>query len=152
MKVELWLARHPGTAVTVQPEDSLERVLDYLLDAPSCLRDLYVVDREGRLSGHISHKRVAEYMLAEHCPVHTRRQIMERVTGGGSAGDFMDVHFPTASPAEELEDVIHRQLEKGLEDMPVVAPDGTLLGAVNLTLVLRELCREDRFSIDQVID
>ncbi len=142
MNVEYWLAQHPGTAVTVQPDDSLSTVLDRLLDAPCCLRDLYVVDRYGHLAGHISHKRLAEYMLAEHRPVHTRRQIMEWVAGAGSAADFMDLHFPTASPKEELEDVIHRQLEKGLEDMPVVDADGTLLGAVNLTQVLRELRRD----------
>ncbi len=143
MKVSSWLARHPGTAATVQPDDSLSIVLDRLLDAPCCLRDLYVVDRYGHLAGHISHRRLAEYMLAEHRPVHTRRQIMDRVAGAGGAVDFMDLHFPTASPEEELEDVIHRQLDKGLEDMPVVDPDGTLLGAVNLTQVLRELRREE---------
>ena len=141
MKVSLWLQRNPGAAVTVQPDDSLETVLDHLLDAPCYLRDIYVVERDGRLAGHISHRRLAEYMLAEHRPEHTRRQMMERVTGGGCAVDFMDVHFPTASPSEELEDVLHRQLEKGLEDMPVVDPDGSLLGAVNLTQVLRELRR-----------
>lgn len=88
-------------------------------------------------------ERLAEYMLAEHRPVHTRRQLLERVAGAGSAEDFMDVLFPSASREEELEDVIHRQLEKGLEDMPVVVPEGNLLRAVNLTQLLRELRREE---------
>lgn len=139
MKVAEWLEGHPAEAVTVMPEDTLETLLERLLAPSCCLRDLYVLLGDGSLAGHISRKRLAAYLLSEHRPVHTRRQLMDRVAGVGSALDFMDRHFPTAAPDEELEDVLHRQLEHEIEDMPVIDASGALLGAVNLTQVLREL-------------
>ena len=134
MKVSEWLASHDSVIVTVHADSPLARVAERLL-AETCLRDVYVVDENGRLVGHISHKRLAEYVLAEHRPAHTRRQLMERVAGG-AAGDFMNATFASASPDEEIDEVLHRQLEHEIEDMPVIDAKGVLLGAVNLTAVL----------------
>jgi len=53
MRVSEWIARHPGAAVTVTPDDALESLLDRILGGP-CLRDLYVADEQGRLVGHLS--------------------------------------------------------------------------------------------------
>jgi CBS-domain-containing membrane protein len=141
MKVSEWLARYDGKAVTVRSGCAIAEVLEWLL-AESCRRDLYVVDDDDRLLGHLSHKRLAEHVLAEHRPAHTRRQLMERVSGG-TADDLMDGAFARASPDEELEDVLHRQLEHEIEDMPVIDGAGRLLGAINLTRVLQELVRAD---------
>jgi CBS domain-containing protein len=63
---------------------------------------------------------------------------MEKVAGG-PALELMNSHFPTASPDEELDNVLHRQLEHDIEDMVVVDSDGVLLGAVSLTAVLKAL-------------
>lgn len=134
MKVSEWLARHEGAIVTVRWGSSLETVLEHLL-AESCLRDVYVVGEDGRLVGHISRKRLAEHVLAEHRPAHTRRQLMERVAGG-TASDFMNTSFAFASAKEALDEVLHRQLEQEIEDLPVLDATGRLLGAVNLTRVL----------------
>jgi hypothetical protein len=51
----------------------------------------------------------------------------------------MSSSFASAAPAEELEKLLHRQLEHEIEDMPVLNGAGRLLGAINLTRVLREL-------------
>ena len=68
---------------------------------------------------------------------------MERVAGG-TAKDFMNPSFAAAAPREELEDVLNRQLEMEIEDMPVLDRNGTVLGAINLTSVLREYMRAAR--------
>jgi len=135
MKVSEWIRNHRRSVIIALPDLSMEEVLDRFLAEP-CLRDLYVVDDDHRLIGHISHKRIAELVLAQHRPVHTRRQIMERVACG-SARELMQTDFPSAHPDEDLDDVLHRQLEQYVEDMPVIAADGSLLGAVNLSAVLR---------------
>jgi CBS domain-containing protein len=139
MKVSEWIRTHPGNAVTVSPDLTLDELLDRLLREP-CLRDLYVLEEGVRLAGHISHKRIALLVLTLHRPSRTRRQIMEHVAGG-SARELMDTHFPTARVDEELDEVLHRQLEHDIEDMPVVAEDGALLGAVNLSGVLQAASR-----------
>ena len=139
MKVSDWLAQHPDVVVTVPADCPVDAVIARLL-RETCLRDVYVVDGDGRLLGHITHKRLAEHLLAEHRPVHTRRQLMERVAGG-TAKDFMNSSFVVAAPSEALEDILNRQLEMEIEDMPVLDESGNVLGAVNLTSVLREFMR-----------
>jgi CBS domain-containing protein len=134
MKVSEWIARHPGRPVTVAPDATLEEMVDCLLDQPG-VREIYV-EEGGRLVGRLSHRRLVQLLLAEHQPVHTRRQLMERVAGG-AARDLMDVHFPFVPPEEGLGNVLHRQMARDIEDMPVIAAEGTLVGRVNLREVIR---------------
>jgi len=137
MKVREWIRHYPGRAVTVPADWMLEQIIDRLVQEAG-LRDVYVIATDGQILGHISHRRLAQLLLAEHRPVHSRRQIMERVAGG-TAREFMEPHFVHAHPDEELENVLHRQLERDIEDMPVIDEFGVLLGAVNLTEVLRRV-------------
>jgi CBS-domain-containing membrane protein len=137
MKVSDWIRQNPGMAVTVSAESTLEQVMDQLLEQP-CLRDIYIISEEGYVIGHLSHKKMTHLYLSEHRPVHTRRQIMERVAHG-SARELMESHFAYALPDEELDDVLHRQLDHDVEDMPVLDERGILLGVINLTMVLRSL-------------
>ena len=142
MKVSEWLDKHADNIVTVPPTAALTDVMCRLLDEP-CLRDIYVAADDGRLLGHISHRRLAEHVLAEARPTHTRRQLMERVAGG-TAADFMNSVLATASPGESLDEVLARQLEMELEDMPVVDDEGQVLGAINLTHVLQNFMKAAR--------
>jgi len=142
MKVSAWLDKHADRVVTVPPTAALVDVMCRLLDEP-CLRDIYVAADDGRLIGHISHRRLAEHVLAKVRPAHTRRQLMERVAGG-TAADFMNSVLATASPDETLDEVLDRQLEMELEDMPVLDDEGRVLGAINLTHVLRHFMAEAR--------
>jgi CBS-domain-containing membrane protein len=77
-------------------------------------------------------------VLIEHRPIHTRRQILERVARG-SARELMETHFASARPEEELDDVLDHLLEHGVENMPVVDAGGRSLGVINLTEVLAAL-------------
>ncbi len=61
---------------------------------------------------------------------------MERVFGG-SAREIMERDFLTAHPDEALNNVLHRMLEYGVDDMPVVDDTNTILGTINLTDVMR---------------
>ncbi len=51
----------------------------------------------------------------------------------------MGSQCPTGSPAEQHDNMLHRQFEHDIEDMVVVDSDGVLLGAVSLTAVLEAL-------------
>ena len=146
MKVAEWLRLHPGNAVTVSPDASFAAVLDRLLDVPG-VHDVYVVAPGGRVVGHLSRHRLARMRLAEHRPSRTRRQLMEQVAGG-VAREIMNPHFPAAAPDEDLDNVLHRQLEQEIEDMPVLDEQGALLGTINLTAVLREMRRQEREGED----
>lgn len=134
MKVAEWLKQHPRDLGTVHPDWSAETIIDHMLDIPG-LRDLYVVAPDGKLIGHITYYKVACILLSEHRPEHTRRELMEHISTG-NAGEIMNSHFVTAELEEELEDILHRQLDHNIEDMPVIDNDGKPMGAIKLAQVL----------------
>jgi predicted transcriptional regulator len=102
------------------------------------VQDIYVVSDEDLVLGHLSQRRLVSLLLAEHRPMHTRRQIMERVVVG-SADELMESEFVFARPGEDLGDVLHRFVEYGLQDMPVLDEQCLLVGGINLNTVLREM-------------
>jgi len=134
MTVGQWMTQHPGRAVTVHREAELDEVVERMLEQAG-VRDVYVV--AGRtILGHISHRKIVHLLLAEHRREHTRRQIMERIAGG-AAQDFMDPHFASARPEEELDNVLDRMLEHDVEDLPVLDDHKLLVGTIGLTTVLQ---------------
>lgn len=137
MKVSEWMSRFPGQIVTIEPESSLEQTIDHML-AGACVQDIYVVSGDDVVVGHLSHKRLAGLLLVEHRPIHTRRQIMERVVLG-SVEELMAGEFIFARPDEELDDVLCRFVDHDLQDMPVLDEQGLLIGGINLNTVLREI-------------
>ncbi len=141
MRVSDWIQAHPALAATIAQGAALEQAMDRMLDQ-ACVRDLYIVTETGSIAGHLSHKKLAHLLLAEHRPVHTRRQLMERVASE-TVDELMYTHFVFAHPDEELDNVLHRQLEHEIEDMPVIDDQGTVLGVINLSTMLREMRRED---------
>ena len=145
MKISEWISRHPGRAITVPTDCSLNEIMDRLL-SEECMRDIYVMADNGQLVGHLSRKKLANLILAEHQPVHTRRQLMMRIAGG-SAQELMDTEFTFARPEEELDNVLHWQLEHDVEDMPVINVDGILVGVINLRVVLREMMQDNNQEV-----
>jgi len=141
MKISEWISLHPEQAITVPPDCSLHEAMDRML-AVGCMRDIYVVADDGHLIGHLSHKKLASLILAEHRPVHTRRQLIIRIAGG-SAQELMDTEFTFARPDEELDNVLHWQLEHDVENMPVINGDGILVGIINLRAVLLEMIQDN---------
>ena len=137
MKVSEWICRFPGHIVRIPPESNLEQAVDHMLSGAG-VQDIYVVSDEDVVLGHLSHGRLVSLLLAEHRPLHTRRQIMERVVVG-SADELMESEIVFAQPDEDLGDVLHRFVEYGLQDMPVLDEQRLLVGGINLNTVLREM-------------
>ena len=136
-----WIACHPSHIVTTPAGSSVEEVIELMAGQPG-LRDLYVVSGP-EILGHISIRVLAAMVLAEHRPRHTRSQILARVTSGSELRDLMDVRFVSARVGEELDDVLNRQFEHGIEDMPVLDDEGRLVGGINLTEVLQAASRRE---------
>ena len=141
MKVSDWLSKHPTHAGIVREDWTLEQIMQILLNN-SRLNDLYVLDADERLVGHLSYKKLAKLVLAEHCTAHTRSQILERVAAG-TAAELMEVHFASATADEELDEIIFRQLDHWVEDLPVIDQAGKLIGVINLSDVLLEVMKRD---------
>jgi CBS-domain-containing membrane protein len=135
MKVHEWLKQYPKLGVTVAKHWALDEILTALLNTNDT-REIFVIDEQKRVIGHITYQKVAQLVLAEHTASHTRSQIMERVTCG-YAIDLMDAHFDYASPDEELGDILQRHLDHVFEEMPVLNEHKQLLGVVCLRDILK---------------
>ena len=81
-------------------------------------------------------------ILLEQQPVHTRRQLMERVAGG-NVSELMDPEIYVAHCDESLDEVLSRQLSKQLEDMPVVDNEGKFVGAINLSQAITRMAQKN---------
>ncbi len=129
-----WMAIHAEAAVVVSVDATMKDVARTLLENHS--RDAYVVENS-IVVGHLGFANVTNHLLAEHRPIHTHRQLFSRVTEP-TAGEIMDPHFAYARCDESLCDVIHRQLERDVETLVVLAENDELLGAIKLRDLVAE--------------
>jgi CBS domain-containing protein len=140
MQVSEWIKSHRAKPVTVEPDADIAGIATAFLSRLG-LRDVYVVSREGLVLGFVRHRRLVQLLLAEHLPIQSGHQIIERVCGG-CARELMEADFVTAHPAEELDNVLNRMIQFEVEDMPVVDDAGRIVGNINLTAVLRSVHEE----------
>jgi CBS-domain-containing membrane protein len=133
MKIADWLEGHTVTGVTVERNASLEEAARALLGEPEC-RDIYVTDAEGRVVGHLGFRQLADVLL--HRPTYSRRQLLERVAPG-PVHEFMDQRFVSARLDEHVHDVLHKNMERWVEDIPVLDGDSRLAGIIRLVDLVR---------------
>ena len=142
MKAADWLEKHPARALTIGREASLPEAMGLMLDHPET-RDIYVLDAEERVCGHLGFRRLAGMLLAHLRPTHTRRQLIERVTAG-SVGEHMDDHVLCMRPDQRISEVFHHHMERRVEDIPVVDEQKRLLGVIRVADLLREAVDTER--------
>lgn len=153
MKISEWLKAYPVKALTVSGECSLEDAARILLDAPEG-RDLFVLDAEGQVIGHLGFWHVATLLLAELRPTHSLRQLIERITIG-TVADHMDDNVMCVGVDEEIEellfqhDLFQQHIERRVEDIPAVDEQNRLLGVIRLSDLLRDAINHVNTETDQ---
>ncbi len=139
MKVSDWIKSHPAQPVTVTKDEPMAQVVATFLSHEG-LRDLYITSPEDRIIGVVRHRRLVRLMLAQHLPIQTRHEIMERVSGG-IVEDIMERDYVSAKPQEVLDNVLNRMIQYEVEDMPVIDDANRAIGNINLTDMLRAVQR-----------
>lgn len=131
-----WLESHQSVPVIVHESASISELATALLAMKK--RDAYVIDKNNRVIGHIGFVKVANQLLSEHRSTHTHRQLFARVIEP-TAKEVMDPHFTSAYKDELLCDVIHRQLDHGIDDLIVLTPDThEAIGVIQMNDILAE--------------
>lgn len=133
MKIADWLEGHTVNGVTIERNASLEEAARAMLGEPEC-RDIYVTDAERRVVGHLGFRRLADILL--YRSTDSRRQLLERVAPG-AVHEFMDQHFVSARLDEDFNDVLHKNMERWVDDIPVLDGDGRLTGIIRLVDLVR---------------
>lgn len=147
MKASEWLKIYPVKALTVAGECSLQDAARQLLEDPEG-RDLFVLDAEGRVCGHLGFWHVATLLLAELRPTHSLRELVERITLG-SVADHMNDRVMCAGTDEDINDILYQHdlfqqhVERRVEDIPIVDDQRRLLGVIRLSDLLRDALDPD---------
>lgn len=142
MKASEWLQNYPVKAITVVGESSLQDAARLLLDDAQG-RDLFVVDEDGRVCGHLCFWHVATLLLAELRPTSSLREMIERITLGNVADHMSDLVM-CAEADENIDDVLYKNdffqqhIERRAEEIPVVDEERRLLGVIRLSDLLRD--------------
>lgn len=142
MKTRDWLATHPVRTLTIAGDCSLEDAARLLLNDPEG-RDLFVLDTDGRVCGHLGFWHVAALLLAKLRPTQSLRELIERITLG-SVADHMDDRVMYAGADEDIDDILYQHdifqqhVERRVEDIPVVDEQRRLLGVIRLSDLLRD--------------
>jgi CBS domain-containing protein len=127
----------PGAAVTVGDVMTRDVVTIASTDLLSAawrtmrerrIRHLPVVDGHGRVVGIVTHR---DLLAASPSSLRLYDE-RDRVRGFGwaRAGDIMESHVSTAAAGESAADVCLRMVRQKIGCLPVVEPDGTLVGIV----------------------
>lgn len=141
MKASEWLKIYPVKAKTVSGESSLQDAAHLLLDGAEG-RDLFVLDAEGVVCGHLCFWHVATLLMPELRPTSSLREMIERVTLGCVA-DHMSDQVICAEADEDIDDILYQQdffqqhVECRAEEIPVVDEQHRLLGVIRLSDLLR---------------
>lgn len=142
MKASEWIKAHPVKALTISGEASLQKAAGMLLDDPEG-RDLFVLNAENQVSGHLGFWHVASLLLAELKPTLSLREVMERITLG-TVADHMSDRVMCAEQNEKIDDILYQHdlfqqhLERRVEDIPVVDEQKRFLGVIRLSDLLRD--------------
>jgi len=129
-----WLEQHPARMVLVTQNTALVHAVKLMLDNEA--RDAYVVEGK-RVHGHLSFNKLLNYLFTQERPVHSHRQLFSRIAEI-SVADIMDPHYAYCRPDEQINAVLHRQLQHDVTDLIVLASDDSPVGVVKLTEVVRE--------------
>lgn len=132
--VAQWMETHPLRGVLVTPETPLVNVVKLLLDTDS--RDAYVIESD-RVRGHLGFSKVVSHLFSHERPIHSHRQLFSLIADI-SVADIMDPHFAYCRQSEQINAVLHRQLQHDVTDLIVLASDDSPVGVVRLTEVVRE--------------
>jgi CBS-domain-containing membrane protein len=152
MKTSEWLKTHPVKALTVTGDCSLQHAARLLLDDPEG-RDLFVLDAEGQVLGHLGFWHIATLLLAKLRSTLSLRELMERITLG-SVADHMDDQVMCAGVDEDIDDILYKHdlfqqhLDRRVEDIPVVDEQRRLLGVIRLSDLLRDAISTDNGALN----
>ncbi|HKM36749.1 MAG TPA: CBS domain-containing protein [Thiopseudomonas sp.] len=147
MKASEWLKKYPFKALTISGKCSLQDAAHLLLEAPKG-RDLFVLDAEGAVCGHLCFWHVATLLLSELRPTSSLREMIEQITLG-SVADHMNDQVMCAELEEDIDDILHQHdfflqhVERRAEEIPVVDEQRRLLGVIRLADLLRDAISTD---------
>lgn len=150
MKTSEWLKAHPVKALTIAGECSLQDAARQLLNDPEG-RDLFVLDAEGCVRGHLGFWHVTTLLLAELRPTHSLREMIERITLG-SVADHMNDRVMCVGDNEEVDDILYQHdlfqqpAERRVEDIPVVDDQKRLIGVIRLSDLLRDAIASENLT------
>ncbi|MHA6781784.1 CBS domain-containing protein [Pseudonocardia saturnea] len=143
--------------LSVGPDAAFTEVARVL--STGAVRAVPVLDQEGRLLGVVSE---ADLLATaeprqdrpwwRHRPRHTHRTGPQAKVGAGTARELMSAPAVTVGPSTTVARAARTMREHGLTWMPVVGPDGRVVGVLGRSDLLAVFLRSDAEIRTEVVD
>ncbi len=122
------------TPATVEEDETLPEIALAFCDNPKT-RTIYVVDKENRLKGIITLDDIVEIIFPEVIKIETGYEILH--TFRGRCAKEIMIEAPLKVRDEDnIEEVLKKMLQNGIEEAPVVDEEDRVIGEINLLEIL----------------
>jgi len=136
-----------ASPVTVTPQTPIVEAGSLLLDL--VITALPVVDSSGRLVGMVSRSDLLRGREIHDPRAHMRPVVLETSTPPWTVGEVMSATPVTVPPSADEGEAVALMLEHGFKSIPVVS-EGSLIGVVSVTDILRAQLRSDPSVAEEV--
>ncbi len=117
--------------ITVPYDYPIEEVADRLLESPQ-VREIYVVDKKGRLVGEISPGKIIRFLCSDRRgSPYCSRNLLAGLTCE-KVQDIMDERILFAKESDDLDKVIDMMVSRNIKEIPVVDEAGRIIANVGI--------------------
>ena len=129
------------TASLVTEGAELVTIVREFIENPA-LHHVCVIDEGGKLLGLINRKRLFKVVFSHHVAPDTMINKLLLFHDAQTSGDIMLRHIVTAQEDDSIDDVIRLMIEHNIRELPIVGPQGKVIGFLNVLIIMRAWLRE----------
>lgn len=127
IKIKDLLPHASSTPAIVKQEDSLEKVINSMIDDPQT-ENVYVTDNQGIIIGTISLKTVLQRICIDCLPARSSPYNVLEFISSETAKDLMTENPVYATPEDDLRSVLEKMLRIDVLEIPVVDEKRKVIG------------------------
>lgn len=125
------------TPLIIKEEIDMTALVSKFVENPA-LHHVCVVDERNRLLGLINRKKLFKHIFFYQVSPDTMvSKLLDLITAEKSS-DLMLTHFVTCTEEDDIYDVIRNMIEYNIREIPVVTPDGEVLGFITILMIMKE--------------
>jgi CBS domain-containing protein len=126
------LTDHSVRQLPVIPRDTPLKDLAEKIEWFRHSRQLYVVDREGRLMGNITIASLVKHIFVHHHGTSINpRHLLAAITAE-TAEDLMLEKPLSVKTEDSVDDILEKMVDKNVEEVPVLDDEGKVIGDVTM--------------------
>lgn len=131
IKVKDLLPHASSKVATVNPEDSLEKVISSMIEDPQT-EDVYVTDKEGTVIGVINLRTALRHLCVDCLPSRSSPHDILEVVSSETAEDLMKRKPVYVFPQDDLRTVLEKMIRYDVLEIAVVDKKRKIIGNLRI--------------------